>query len=327
MNENNIVTTSMYLWIDIDCYECQVWSKLHPEYQNGPLIVTSGNENTDVIISCDYEGKSYGIKKSDSVESARAKCPSLKVFKKTNTPDEIEDLNRFRGKIELTIKNFIRDNLNDVAQFYWEGNEEGYLNIPNEVNVPIYNEVKNFEQNPWKSNAKWIFGNDKDEAESHSDDVKRLEVGLNILAEVLRRIDIDTGLYGSGSVGTTKTIARISCQLNKPRGITVVTSNGLEQLFTLVKILDTPGLKGKNGKKILDTWKKPDGSSLETIQDFKEHVPLFELRSAGYLTGNKLLYALMSHWEDMDGSRKKMGNKKKIKKIKCKRLIVGKVGK
>lgn len=293
----------MYLWIDIDCYECQVWSLLYPELQNGPLIVTNGNDFKEIMISCDYEAKSYGINKNDSVESAKAKCPLLKVFRKTNTSDEPEELKRTRDRIELSIKTFIENELSSPVKFYWEGNEEGYLDVGNEVDLQMSNGFKVFEDNSWKTNAKWIFGDGEKEAKSQYV-LKRMEVGVNLLAEILKRIELDTGLYGSGSVGTTKTIARLSCQLHKPRGITVVTPNGLEQLFSLVKIVDAQGLKGKNGKKILNIWKKPDGSSLETLKDFKEHVPLAELKAKGLLKSNKLLYALMSHWENMDGSKK-----------------------
>lgn len=297
----NVKTAPVYLWIDIDCYECQVWSRLHPVYQNGPLIVTSGNERREVIISCNYEGKSFGINKTDSVESAIKKCPHLKVFRKANTSDEPEELNRNRTNVELCIGNYIREHFNDTTKFYWEGNEEGYLNIGREVNAQISNGMRNFQSNAWTTNAKWIVGNDEDHGESSGDDVERLKVSVNILAEILNKMECDTGLYASGSVGATKTIARLSCQLNKPRGITVVTENGLDQLFLLVKIVDTPGLKGKIGQKILNKWKKSDGSSLETLHDLRDNVPLTELKAEGYLKGNKLLYALISHWEDVDG--------------------------
>lgn len=128
--------------------------------------------------------------------------------------------------------------------------------------------IQNVGENVWKANIKWLCRHKK--TEDH--DLARYCVGVNTLTAILKRIQLDTGLIASGSIGTTNMIARLACPINKSQGITVVTANGWDQLFTLVKIEDAPGLKGITGQKILIKWKKPDGTRLESLLDFKEYL-------------------------------------------------------
>lgn len=273
----------MYLWIDVDCFECQVWSQKHPELLKSPLMIVSAVREHG-IYSFDYEAKSYGISRRDTVDTAKAKCPSLTLYKKSTCGDELD---RMRDKIELSIKRFITEEFENQIQLQMEGLEEGYLKIGHEVDLKNYDDARLFGPNLWTENTKWIVG-DVDSEVKDNDDLSRLKGGVNILAEILRRLAIDTGLVASGSIGDTKLIARLACHLNKPRGITVVGYHGLEQFFTLIKILDVPGLKGKTGDRIIRKWKKPNGSELETLLDFKNYVPVKELISEGYVRKNNL---------------------------------------
>lgn len=94
----NFKSRHMCLWIDVDCFECQIWSLIHPELQNGPLLINTDSKNENDIASFNYQAKACGISRRDTIKSAKEKCPSLKVFKHSSN----DVLDRTREKIKLS---------------------------------------------------------------------------------------------------------------------------------------------------------------------------------------------------------------------------------
>jgi len=67
--------------------------------------------------------------------------------------------------------------------------------------------------------------------------------------------------------------------------MTIITEDGIDDLYAKTKIKDAPYLKGKHGELILLGWKKPDNNTpLETLLDFRKFVNVEEIKEQLYLT-------------------------------------------
>jgi len=108
--------------------------------------------------------------------------------------------------------------------------------------------------------------------------------GALLLNQLLEFIETEIDLEAAGGVGSNKLLAKVGCELHKPRMITVCPHHAVwndgKNIFRFypknsvaakIRLEDIPGLKGDNGKELITTF------GIHTMKEI-EKVPYTKLQ-------------------------------------------------
>ncbi|XP_063245336.1 DNA polymerase iota isoform X2 [Prinia subflava] len=235
--------------IDLDCFYAQVEMLRNPQLRSKPL----GTQQKNIVVTCNYEARKFGIGKLMSVKEAKEKCPELILVNG-------EDLTPYR---EMSYK--VTELLGEFCPLVERlGFDENFLDIT-ELVEKKFQELEPNSQIP-------IFGHVyKEEAVNFQDPVHiRLALGSGIAWELRDRLRSQLGITGCAGIASNKSLAKMISGVFKPDQQTLLLpENHREFLSSLDHIQKIPGIGSK-------TTERLEKLGVRKIQDLQEF-PVFLL--------------------------------------------------
>ena len=239
--------------IDMDCFYCQVESRINADLVGKPMAVVQYNSwKGGGIIAVNYEARGFGVTRQMRGDEAMKKCSEIILVK---VPE-------VRGKADLTkYRDAGKEVIEVLLQFGGKVErasiDEAYIDISGLVEE----EVEKLVSLDAKIDAEdlpntFIVGHDRDSAtflksvydgSDLSIDDLRLAVGAKIVEKMRSEIFRQTKFRCSAGIAHNKMLAKFACGINKPNKQTILPQDQVPQLFTSVPIAKLRGLGGKLG--------------------------------------------------------------------------------
>ncbi|XP_042304897.1 DNA polymerase iota isoform X2 [Sceloporus undulatus] len=219
--------------LDLDCFYAQVEMIFNPELRGKPL----GVQQKYVVVTCNYEARSFGVKKLMSVKEAKEKCPDLVLVNG-------EDLTKYR-EISYKVTELLEEFTPLVERL---GFDENFVDITRMVDLRL-------EQ--WKKDAfsKITFSGhiyNKQTVTFEDPAHIRLAVGSQIAAELREAMYHRLGLTGCAGVASNKLLAKLVSGTFKPNQQTVLLPESHQDLMvSLDHIQKVPGIGFKTAKRLM----------------------------------------------------------------------------
>ncbi|XP_017759739.1 PREDICTED: DNA polymerase eta [Eufriesea mexicana] len=254
--------------IDMDCFFCQVETKLRPEYAGKPLAVVQYNQwQLGGIIAVNYEAREYGVTRHMRGEEAKEKCRDI-VLASVPCLRGKADTSRYRNAGREVI-DVIKNHCNVIER---ASVDEAYLDItdivikrmstnlssseyimtqlPNTF-VVGYSEVgKNDEEERSKSTRSWII-NVFEEFEDIQ--AQRLAIAGVIVEQIRADVYDKTGFRCSAGIAQNKILAKLACGLHKPNRQTILPASAVPILYSTLPIKKVRNLGGKFGDVVIES--------------------------------------------------------------------------
>ncbi|XP_015432097.1 PREDICTED: DNA polymerase eta [Dufourea novaeangliae] len=254
--------------IDMDCFFCQVETKLQPEYNGKPLAVVQYNQwQLGGIIAVNYEAREYGVTRHMRGEEAKEKCPDL-ILASVPCLRGKSDTSRYRSAGRDVI-DVLRKHCNIIER---ASVDEAYLDITDIVDkrmstnsittedlithlcntfVVGYSEIgKNDEEERSEGTKSWI-SNVFEEVEDVN--AQKLAVAGAIVEELRSDIFAKTGYKCSAGIAQNKILAKLACGLHKPNRQTILPPSTVSTLYSTLPIKKVRNLGGKFGDVIVES--------------------------------------------------------------------------
>lgn len=207
--------------LDMDCFYAQVESSLHPEHSGKPLGVRQKN----LVVTCNYIARQFGVKKLMSVDEALILCPTLYLA----CGENLAPYRRMSQKIAELLHQF-------TTSIERLGLDENFIDASSLVQD--YCELE-----PKADNSEYFS---KPDEECPCGCHERLRIGAKIAADMRRRISEELGLTCSAGVAHNKLLAKLSGSLHKPNGQTVVyPCSAAELVSSIGSLVKIPGIGQK----------------------------------------------------------------------------------
>ncbi len=288
------MTDRVVVLIDMDCFYCQVESRLDPALQGRPTAVVQYNAwKGGGIIAVSYEARAFGVRRGMRGDEARERCGDIALV---SVPEvrEKADLTRYRdaGKeviqVLLQFKGAVVERASvdeaylDITRMVQERMEEkgkGSVtskDVPNTHIVGI--EEGEEEEEEGKLHGDWL----KRALEENQTDNVRLAVGAAIVEEMRRAIFDQTRFRCSAGVAHNKTLAKLACGIHKPNKQTILPHEAVDDLFRTLKVTKLRGLGGKLGAVIEEELNCETVGDLSRV-DLSQLKERFEEKTATWL--------------------------------------------
>jgi len=250
------MTDRIIALVDMDCFYCQVESRLNPDLKGKPSAVVQYNSwKGGGIIAVNYEARAFGVTRQMRGDAAKEKCPDIVLVQ---VPE-------VRGKADLTK---YRDAGKEVIQVFLQFGakverasiDEAYIDLTDLVNAKM-TEAKIIEDKDIpntfvvgheESSASWLSGT-YDNADLRTENV-RLAVGAAIIEDMRAEVFKQTEFRCSAGIAHNKVMAKLIAGLHKPNKQTLLPSDQVNQLFQKISIGKVRGLGGKLGESVMETF-------------------------------------------------------------------------
>ncbi|KOC59820.1 DNA polymerase eta [Habropoda laboriosa] len=254
--------------IDMDCFFCQVETKLQPEYTEKPLAVVQYNQwQLGGIIAVNYEAREYGVTRHMRGEEAKEKCPNL-ILASVPCLRGKADTSRYRSAGRDVI-DVIKQHCNIIER---ASVDEAYLDVTDIVNTRMstnsnsleylvtklshtfvvgYTEVgKNNEEERSQGTRTWITNVFK---ELEDVQAQKLAIAGIIVEEIRSDIFNKTGFKCSAGIAQNKILAKLACGLHKPNQQTILPATAVSSLYSTLPIKKVRNLGGKFGDIVIES--------------------------------------------------------------------------
>ncbi|XP_023316293.1 DNA polymerase eta [Trichogramma pretiosum] len=249
--------------IDMDCFFCQVETRLKPEYAGKPLAVVQYNLwRTGGIIAVNYEAREFGVTRHMRGEEAREKCPHIILAVVPGSRGKA-DTSRYRSAGREVI-DVLKKHCTMVER---ASVDEAYLDITQivddqlakkEFDPAVVEELKttyvighsecnvNNEEQRRKGLEEWI-------AEAAEDiQIQRLAIAGRFVEFLRQEIKETTTFNCSAGISFNKILAKLACGLHKPQKQTILPASSVSKLFGSLPVKKVRNLGGKLGDMVLD---------------------------------------------------------------------------
>nr|XP_016850726.1 PREDICTED: DNA polymerase iota [Anolis carolinensis] len=219
--------------LDLDCFYAQVEMICNPELKGKPL----GVQQKYIVVTCNYEARSFGVNKLMSVKEAKEKCPDLLLVNG-------EDLTKYR-EMSYKVTALLEEFTPLVERL---GFDENFVDITELVDLKL-------EQ--WKKDAfsKISFSGhiyNKQTVNLHNPVHIRLAVGSQIAATLREAMYHRLGLTGCAGVASNKLLSKLVSGTFKPNQQTVLLPESHQDLIlSLDHIGKVPGIGYKTTKRLM----------------------------------------------------------------------------
>ncbi|XP_076236904.1 DNA polymerase eta isoform X2 [Calliopsis andreniformis] len=254
--------------IDMDCFFCQVETKLQPEYAGKPLAVVQYNQwQLGGIIAVNYEARAYGITRHMRGEEAKEKCPDLLLASVPCLRGKA-DTSRYRSAGREVI-NVMKEHCNVIER---ASVDEAYLDITDIVEKRIAESFISPEQLVAQLSNTFVIGHSevgKNDEEERSKGLKtwisnifeeledaqaqKLAVAGVIVEELRADIFKQTGFRCSAGIAQNKILAKLACGLHKPNRQTILPAAAISLLYSTLPIKKVRNLGGKFGDVVVES--------------------------------------------------------------------------
>ncbi|CAD1468582.1 unnamed protein product [Heterotrigona itama] len=254
--------------IDMDCFFCQVETKLQPEYAGKPLAVVQYNQwKLGGIIAVNYEAREYGVTRHMRGEEAKEKCPDL-ILASVPCLRGKADTSRYRTAGREVI-NVIKTHCDIIER---ASVDEAYLDITNLVSKRISTNLissnhlikqlsntfvvgyskdgKNDEEERSNGTRTWIMNIFEDLEDIEP---QKLAIAGIIVEEIRTNIFDKTGFRCSAGIAQNKILAKLACGLHKPNQQTILPATAVSSLYSTLPIKKVRNLGGKFGDVIVES--------------------------------------------------------------------------
>jgi len=269
------MTDRVIALVDMDCFYCQVESRLNPDLKGKPSVVVQYNSwKGGGIIAVNYEARAFGVTRNMRGDAAKEKCPDIVLVQ---VPE-------VRGKADLTK---YRDAGKEVIQVFLQFGakverasiDEAYIDLTELVNARITEskiiDVKDLPNTfvvGYEDDSKTWLNEIYDNVELRTENV-RLAVGAAIIEEMRAEVFKQTEFRCSAGIAHNKVMAKLIAGLHKPNKQTLLPSDQVEKLFQKINIGKVRGLGGKLGESIAETFNINTMGDLAKISllNFRRH--------------------------------------------------------
>ncbi|KAK9299150.1 hypothetical protein QLX08_007767 [Tetragonisca angustula] len=254
--------------IDMDCFFCQVETKLQPEYAGKPLAVVQYNQwKLGGIIAVNYEAREYGVTRHMRGEEAKEKCSDL-VLASVPCLRGKADTSRYRSAGREVI-NVIKEHCDIIER---ASVDEAYLDITDLVSkrmstnlisskhlikqlsntfvVGYSKDGKNDEEERSNGTRTWIMNIFEDLEDIEA---QKLAIAGIVVEEIRADIFDKTGFRCSAGIAQNKILAKLACGLHKPNRQTILPATAVPILYSTLPIKKVRNLGGKFGDVIVES--------------------------------------------------------------------------
>ncbi|XP_011497775.1 PREDICTED: DNA polymerase eta [Ceratosolen solmsi marchali] len=251
--------------IDMDCFYCQVETRLQPDIAGKPLAVVQYNQwKLGGIIAVNYEARDFGVTRHMRGEEAKLKCPELLLVSVPCLRGKA-DTSKYRSAGREVIE-VLKKNCNIIER---ASVDEAYLDITQIVDDKLANKLNDYEDVILQLKNTFIVGHSESGVNNEEERSKGLETWLSTLSidtqvqrlsiagafvENLRKeIYETTGFKCSAGISFNKILAKLACGLHKPNRQTILSSSAIPHLFSTLPIKKVRNLGGKLGDIVIDS--------------------------------------------------------------------------
>ena len=277
------MTERVITLIDMDCFYCQVESRLNPELVGKPMAVVQYNAwKGGGIIAVNYEARAKGVGRHCRGDDAKALCPEI-ILVPVPQVREKADLSKYRDAGKEVIQVLIKFG----AVVERASVDEAYVDITKLVEEKL---DKILEVTPDLLPNSHVVGHESEltpwlgalGASHDSKDDLRLAVGGSIVEEMRSAVFNQTQFRCSAGIAHNKMLAKLACGIHKPNQQTILPQSEVHKLFTGLKVSKLRGLGGKLGDNIVDAFQVETVADLSKISlgDLKQR---FEEKTAQWL--------------------------------------------
>ncbi|XP_078041307.1 DNA polymerase eta isoform X2 [Augochlora pura] len=251
----------------MDCFFCQVETKLQPLYTGKPLAVVQYNQwKLGGIIAVNYEARDYGVTRHMRGGEAKEKCPNLILASvpclrgKADTSryrvagrDVIDVMRKHCALIERASVDEAYLDITDIVEKKMSENYslEVLMNGLANTFVVGFSEVGKNDENERRSGLKsWLSNIFEEFEDSHA---QKLAMA-GIIVEELRADILDkTGFRCSAGISQNKILAKLACGLHKPNRQTILPPSAVSTLYSTLPVKKVRNLGGKFGDVIIES--------------------------------------------------------------------------
>ncbi|XP_011865850.1 PREDICTED: DNA polymerase eta [Vollenhovia emeryi] len=254
--------------IDMDCFFCQVETKLQPQYAGKPLAVVQYNQwEMGGIIAVNYEARSFGVTRHMRGKEAKEKCPDI-VLASVPCLRGKADTSRYR-KAGREVIEAIKKHCNVIER---ASVDEAYLDITDIVDKRLatsrvspkdltsslantfvvgYSEVgKNDEEERRQGLQTWLLDSFRELPDVQA---QRLAVAGVLIEEIRNSIYGETGFRCSAGIAQNKILAKLACGLHKPNRQTILPEAAVPSLYATLPVKKVRNLGGKFGDVVVES--------------------------------------------------------------------------
>nr|CAD7595283.1 unnamed protein product [Timema genevievae] len=228
--------------LDADCFYAQVEMLKNPELRTLPL----GVQQKNLLVTCNYVARQFGVKKCMLVSDAKRLCPSLILVK----GEDLYDYRQMSTKMTLLLQKFsplveklgLDENFVDVTQLVAETLKSDFAGGRN-VEGHVYGDTTSM---------------------CDCGCYERLCVGSQIASEMRKQLKEELGVTCCAGVAYNKLLAKLVCSTHKPNQQTTLFPAGVSALMlNLNNVRSLPGI-GHRTSEILQSL---GISSIEQLQN------------------------------------------------------------
>eukprot|EP01025_Chloroclados_australasicus_P047712 TRINITY_DN5379_c0_g1_i5.p1 TRINITY_DN5379_c0_g1~~TRINITY_DN5379_c0_g1_i5.p1 ORF type:complete len:289 (+),score=10.79 TRINITY_DN5379_c0_g1_i5:92-958(+) len=198
--------------LDIDAFYAQVEEVRQPSLRNVPLGVTQKH----IIVTCNYQARSKGVRKLQTITSALKDCPDLVLVSG-------EDLTPYRTA-SCNVQEILERN--DVGVVERIGMEEFFIDLTDHVNSVVQNNKISVDGNmdnfPGNKIVGYVVNDLVLDEKALSIGTLRLIIGSQIAEQLRCAVFKNSGLKSSAGIGCNKLMAKLVSGKNKPNNQTTI---------------------------------------------------------------------------------------------------------
>ncbi|XP_049959863.1 DNA polymerase iota isoform X2 [Schistocerca serialis cubense] len=226
--------------IDIDCFYAQVEILKNPSLKDLPV----GIQQKNIVVTCNYIAREYGVKKCMEVREAQSLCPQLVLV----CGEDLHDYRQMSSKVTNLLQNF-------STQVERLGLDENFVDVSHLVSQ------SDFKTERAAADGK-IFKNIMDECDCGCHE--RLCIGSHIASKIRKQIKSDLGLTCCAGISYNKLLSKLVCSVNKPdQQTTVFACCALDLVSGLPGLRCIPGI----GSRLCETLQSVDITSISDLQN------------------------------------------------------------
>lgn len=222
---NNVI-----IHIDIDCFYAQVEEIRDPTLRNKPV----GIQQKNIVVTCNYVARTFGIKKLMLLTDALRLCPDLVLVNGEN----LQNYKTMSNKIHAVLLTY-------TSLVEKLGLDENFLDVTSIVNERMSNN-----NNPIASESVlldcYVFPEFETLSSCQCGCERRLTIGAQLAREIRQKLYNELRITGCAGIAHNKLLAKIVGSKNKPNKQTVLIPAGAsDMMIGLNSIRSIPGIGHK----------------------------------------------------------------------------------
>ncbi|RUS88146.1 hypothetical protein EGW08_004108 [Elysia chlorotica] len=255
---------------DLDCFYAQVEMLKNPELRLKPL----GIQQKNIVVTCNYVAREFGVTKLMYVTDAKKKCPQLVLVSG-------EDLTEYRH-MSYQISEFMKKYTPHVERL---GFDENFVDATELVNwrqldgdfkLEFFGQQYKTQREP--ATSKCLCGCEQ-----------RIQIGSQVAADIREALQKELGITSCAGIAHNKVLAKLVAGTHKPNQQTSILPHQVQDLIlSLPSPRCIPGIGSKMHKRLLAIGI----SSVLDLQSTSSHVLAKELGSQTATLVSQLSFGL-----------------------------------